>query len=197
MIIFCSIYFIYNASHLFSNDEAVLGKYFTYKIFIWSHVTGGMISLMLGPFLIWQPRRERYLNLHRALGKMYVAGVALGSAGAMVLAFTTTLMVGWSYTFALHALGFTWLSSTLLAWLAASRRELNVHKRWMSYSYMATVAFVFQALVFETKILESLGPFAEIYPSVIWASWVIPFVIYTQWQSIQGWVKIGQPKRSP
>ncbi len=185
IIISCSIYFMYKAVHLVSNDPVILGKYFSYKFFIWAHVIGGMSALAIGPFLIWQPRREAYLTLHRLLGRLYVAGVALGSGGAIVLAVTTTLLVGWSYTFSLHALGFTWLSTTLLAWFAAVRREIKIHKRWMSYSYIATVAFVFQALLFENSILATLGPFAEIYPSVIWGSWVVPFVVYTQWVSVQ------------
>lgn len=184
VIISSSVVFIYKAFHLLSNDPSVLGKYFPYKFFIWSHVIGGMTALASGPFLLWQRHRERYLKLHRMVGKLYVGGVMAGSAGAMVLAVTTTLLVGWSYTFSLHALGFAWLSTTLLAWYAASQKQIAVHRQWMTYSYMATVAFVFQALVFETSILTQFGSFAEVYPSVIWASWVIPYLVYTQWLSV-------------
>ncbi|HEX6226407.1 MAG TPA: DUF2306 domain-containing protein [Chryseolinea sp.] len=195
IIISCSAYFIFKAFHLLSNDPEVLGKYSPYKLFIWSHIVGGMTALALGPFLLWQPRRDRYLRLHRLLGKVYVGGVMAGSAGAMVLAVTTTLTVGWSYTFSLHALGFAWLSTTLLAWFAAVQKLKEIHRQWMTYSYMATVAFVFQALIFETSILTPLGSFAEIYPSVIWASWVIPFLVYTQWLSVVAVLKKREERK--
>ncbi len=183
-IISLSLYLIYSASHLLTNDGATLGKYLPYKFFIWAHILGGMIALATGPFLIWQPRRMARLKLHRVLGYTYITGVALGSVGAMVLVFTTTLVVGWSYTLSLHALGFTWLTSALLALYAAIRKQIKLHKTWMTYSYIATVAFVIQAVIYETKILDSYGSFAEVYPSVIWASWVFPFVLYTQWNTL-------------
>jgi hypothetical protein len=46
---------------------------------------------------------------------------------------------------------------------------------------MTTVAFIAQSILFEVPYMRTLGPFSEVYPSVIWASWALPFVIYTQW----------------
>src|SRR5690606_5434921 len=184
LIVSLSIYFIYVASHLLTNDPEALGKYLPYKFFIWAHIAGGMTALVTGPLLIWQPNRLARIKLPRALGYCYIIGVAMGSGGAMILVFTTTLEVGWSYTTSLHALGYIWLTSALIALFAAKRKQISLHRRWMTYSYIATVAFVLQATIYETKILDSYGSFAELYPSVIWASWVIPFVVYTQWNTV-------------
>lgn len=52
-----------------------------------AHITGGSVALLLGPWQFSTKLRERALNLHRWLGRIYLAAVALGSLAGFTLAF--------------------------------------------------------------------------------------------------------------
>lgn len=50
-----------------------------------------MLALLVGPFQLLEPFRNRYRKAHRMMGKAYVAGTSGGGVCALVLASTTAL----------------------------------------------------------------------------------------------------------
>src|SRR5262245_43166320 len=55
------------------------------------HIAGGLIALLSGPVQLWLGLHDVKMNVHRTLGMVYMAGMAIGSVGAIGLALQTDL----------------------------------------------------------------------------------------------------------
>lgn len=181
LILALSLYFIYQSLRLFSFDPARLGKYWSFKWIIMGHVAGGALALLTGPFQLWAAFRTRYRRAHRVMGRVYVAATSGGAVCALILATTTAPIVNWPYALSLHMLALVWLSSGLLAFRTAVQKRFEQHEEWAARSYIATVAFVAQALFIELPFVARLGSFAETAGTLIWFSWTLPMVVY-EWR---------------
>ena len=80
-----------------------------YRSFFYGHVIAGPIALISGPFQFLPKFRARYLNVHRAIGKVYIVACLIGGLAALGAAqftpagpFTklgfSLLGIGWLYT---------------------------------------------------------------------------------------------------
>jgi hypothetical protein len=178
VILALSLYFIQHSLRFFSFDPALLGKYFRFKWVIMGHVAGGSLALLTGPFQLWAAFRKRYRRAHRVMGRVYVSATCVGALCALALATTTAPAVNWPYALSLHMLASVWLASGLLAFRTAVQKRFKQHEEWAIRSYIATVAFVAQALSFELPFVVRLGTFAEIAATLIWFSWTVPMLAY-------------------
>ncbi len=110
------------------------------------HVSGALLSLVLGPWLCsrWALRRSR--RLHRWLGRSYYWAV-LGQAvpGGLILA--PWAKGGTAGVMGFLLLGLLWLGTTGLGLVEIRRRRIGRHARWMLRSYaLAVSALVFRLL---------------------------------------------------
>jgi uncharacterized membrane protein len=116
-----------------------------------SHVLFGLTTMVLGPFLINQRFRERHLQLHRQLGKVYVTAALAGASCGFYFTFhvyggLSPMIAGWlksSY----------WFIATALAYTSVRRRKLKQHRIWMVRSY----ALAFEPIAFKLWTLAGLG----------------------------------------
>jgi hypothetical protein len=69
--------------------------YWTHRGWLLMHITGGTLAVLSGPFQFWTGFRTRYAGVHRMTGKVFLAGVAVGSVGALAMAVTTAF--GWAW----------------------------------------------------------------------------------------------------
>ncbi|RYD19343.1 MAG: DUF2306 domain-containing protein [Verrucomicrobiaceae bacterium] len=173
-----SLYFISHAAHFFSGEPGALGKYLSFKWLIWPHIFFGAVSLLTGPFLLWESFRNRWLKLHRGLGMAYVVAVAFSGTTAVILSATTAYQVSRPYAFSLHVWVTAWLFATGFAFLMVKKRKLKFHKEWMVRSYLLTFAFVVSALLLKIPLVQRLGSFEEISPTLFWVGWVVPLFVY-------------------
>src|SRR5687768_9200259 len=77
-----SRYFTYDSAQFFPDGEFYedqASKYMTYYVVFITHIACGLGTMILGPFLIFGRFRNRFLGLHRALGKVYILAVLLGA----------------------------------------------------------------------------------------------------------------------
>src|SRR5687768_6524408 len=73
-------YFSLGRDFAFLEEKGDLGGDPVWRSFFYIHITGGMLCLIAGPFLLSEGVRRRALGLHRALGKVYALAV-LGLGG--------------------------------------------------------------------------------------------------------------------
>jgi uncharacterized membrane protein len=138
------------------------------------HISSGMIALLAGPWQFSRRLRQRYLTLHRWMGRTYLVAVACGSIAAWFLAFTTPY--GWAWGFGVSMLAVAWTTTSAMAYYAILRRQIPIHKEWMVRSYVVTFAFV------TFRILHDFGPTARLQPeadravAAIWACWAVPLL---------------------
>src|SRR5688572_6472737 len=86
MFLLASRYFIFNPEEgLFPVQRAV---YIAHRMGILTHIGGAMLATLIGPFQ-FLPKiiTNRYLKLHRWLGRTYLVGVLLGGLGGLYMAF--------------------------------------------------------------------------------------------------------------
>lgn len=173
-----SLYFISHAAHFFSGELGALGKYVSYRWLLWPHIFFGAVSLVTGPFLLWEAFRNRWMKVHRMLGMAYVLAVAVSGTTAVILSATTAYQVNRPYAIALHVWVAAWLFATGFAFVMVKRRKIKLHKEWMVRSYLLTFAFVVSALLLKIPFVQRLGTFEEISPTLFWMGWVVPLFVY-------------------
>lgn len=94
IIVLTSLYYVYrNALHYFniSIPENSLDVN-PFRPFLLVHITAGIIAILGGPLQFIPALRNRYLRLHRALGKTYLLAILIGAVSALYLAVYDNIM---------------------------------------------------------------------------------------------------------
>ncbi len=100
------------------------------------HTLAGIFALLIGPINFSSRIRQRHLQLHRVLGRIYVASVFIGAATGVALAFGRPGFPGTSGQAA------AWVVCTTAAFITARNRQIIQHRQWMARSYAVTFTFV-------------------------------------------------------
>jgi uncharacterized membrane protein len=100
------------------------------------HTLAGIFALLIGPINFSSRIRQRYLQLHRILGRVYVIAVFVGAFTGIALAAGRPGLPGTSMQAA------TWIVCTTAAFVTARNRQIIQHRQWMARSYAVTFTFV-------------------------------------------------------
>jgi len=140
------------------------------------HITGGLLALGAGIVQIWLGLTGRTRAAHRALGRLYGAGILLGSAGAYYLALTINPKYG-AYAAGLFMLATAWLVTSFMAILAIRRRAYEQHREWMLRSYTVTFAFVTFRLLDPVLAKWHLASADDVDTIMAWGCWAVPLLL--------------------
>ena len=141
--------------------------------FLAIHVVGGVLALLVGPLQFLRRIRERRPALHRASGRMYVAGCLVGAPSGFVLAIGTTAGPVAAWGFAIPAL--LWPLFTWFGIRAVLERRIDDHREWMLRSYAVTANAITLRLLLPAS--GQLGiSFFTAYPVIAWLGWIINLV---------------------
>jgi hypothetical protein len=142
------------------------------------HLTGGMLAISVGLVQIWLGLTNRVNALHRVLGKVYGAGILLGSLGGFYMALTIPGHL--AYRTGLLGLNVAWVVTTGMALYAISLRRMEQHREWMLRSYTVTFAFITFRLgeqVLRNWITLPDDPVADdLDTAMAWGCWAIPLL---------------------
>ena len=100
------------------------------------HTLAGIFALLIGPINFSSRIRERHLQLHRILGRIYFVSVLVGAPTGIALAWGRPGLPGTSMQAA------AWVVCTTAAVIAARNRQIAVHRQWMARSYAVTFTFI-------------------------------------------------------
>lgn len=127
----------------FLGAEADFARYKAQSWVLIPHAIFGMIALITGPFQFSTTLRKNNLPLHRKLGKIYIISILLAMPFAILLNIYHRIP-GASVTFVFENItqALVWATTAAMAWLAASKRQITVHKMWVARSYGVTLVFV-------------------------------------------------------
>jgi uncharacterized membrane protein len=141
-----------------------------WQAFFYTHITLGGVALLTG-WSQFMPRfRARHLELHRTLGKIYVAAVLVsGLAGLYVALYATGGLVS---ALGFGALALLWMGTTWKAYDLIRKRAPIQHKHWMIRSYALCFAAVTLRLWIPIFTAGFKMPFMEAYPIIAWLCWV-------------------------
>jgi predicted membrane protein DUF2306 len=177
VIVGLAVYFILNnALHYYLQyDQASFGRFWTRPAALLLHTSGGIVALLTGPWQFWSGYRRTPMQVHRWTGRLFLAGVAIGSAGAVYLSITTTN--GWAFGFGLFMMGVAWVSTAGMAYYAIRQRQIETHKEWMIRAYVVTFSFVTFRVFARFGLLAFGLPLGDTRVTLSWASWAVPLLI--------------------
>lgn len=152
-----------------------LARYPDRQGWLFLHIGGGMIALLVGPGQLWLGQKRRRLDVHRRLGLVYIGSVAVSVTAAFYLATHTT--VGWVFGAGLMGLAIAWVVTTGLALAAVRRGLLHQHQEWMIRSYVVTFGFVFFRIFVGISQATGIGTVPEQLAAASWFCWAAPLLV--------------------
>lgn len=137
---------------------------------ILGHILGASVAMILGPFQFLPGQRRRLIGLHRWMGRLYLAGVAVGSVFGFYMAW-------FAYGGVISSLGFAtlavlWFSTGAMALREVRRGRIGAHREWMIRNFALTFAAV-TLRIWLLMLSEVAGiDFINAYRTVAWLCWV-------------------------
>jgi len=138
------------------------------------HIVGAILALALGPFQFLPQLRNRYLNVHRWTGRIYLFGVLAGGSGGLYLALFS--YGGLVTHFGFGSLAVLWLATGMLAYRAIRARRIEEHRHWMTRNFALTLAGVMLRLWLPVSGAAGI-PFDVAYLVVAWLCWVPNLIV--------------------
>lgn len=157
-------------------DAGSYSIFWSRREWLWTHLAGGTLTMLLGPvqFLTQFPRA--YPRLHRWTGRCYLLAMLVACMGAAGLIATTP--AGFAFRSAFGATALAWLVTALMGFIAIRRKLPQVHRRWMVRNCLVTLApITFRAMIRIPGVMELAAPSVMI-PTLLWLSWVVPLLAY-------------------
>lgn len=157
--------------------EPILANSFL-RPFLVLHVIGAMAALLIGPLQFVAPIRRRWPRFHKATGRLYVLGCALGAPTGFVLAFGTSAGPVAGVPFAISAI--LWSAFTWLGVRAILAGRVEDHRNWMLRSY----AVVAGAITLRLMLPAALFSGFEFYPAyqlISWLNWTTNLALVEYW----------------
>ena len=193
VLLLAMLWFLQRKAHYYFDISAE-----SYSPYFWPrraglipHVFGGLVAIVAGLVQVWLGLTNRIGALHRNLGKVYVAGIAVGSVGGFYVAFTIPpgALV---YQAGLTMLCVAWVLTTGMALRAVRNRRIDQHREWMLRSYAVTFAFITYRLGENIlrSVLDQPNPpgIDDIATLMSWACWAVPLLLaepLIQWRAAQ------------
>lgn len=172
-VLLVSRYLSFNPDLFFSEQRTV---YLTHLTILMMHVSGGMLALALGPFLLLNGLRNKWPALHRWLGRIYLLGNLIGGIGGLLLSPHAYAGIITRSGFAIAAL--LWLVTGLMAFMRIRNGDVAAHRRWMMRNFALTLGTVMLRL--QLPILNAVLDFAVAYQIVAWTAW-LPNLLLAEW----------------
>ena len=160
---------------LSKSDELLTNQ--LWNVAFYQHIIFGGIALLTGWSQFSSKLRQRYLNTHRLLGKVYVVVCLLSGSAALYLAFHAT--GGWGAGLGFGALGTFWIYTTVKAFLSIRQKQITQHQAWMIRSYALTWAAVMLRIYLPLSQIAQID-FIDAYRVIAWLCWV-PNLLAAEW----------------
>ncbi len=170
-----SIYFLIDRRFgLLASKSTELLSDNIWNIAFYGHILLGGLALLIGWLQFSHKLRKRNIKLHRTIGKTYMIAVLIsGICGLFIALYATGGIIS---KLGFFTLGIIWLSTTILGFKAIKKGKVELHEKFMIFSYAACFAAV--TLRIWLPILTSvMGEFIGAYRIVAWLCWVPNIIV--------------------
>ncbi|HHT7222325.1 TPA: DUF2306 domain-containing protein [Bacillus cereus] len=135
------------------------------------HITTSIVALVIGPFTLSTKFRDRNINRHRIVGRIYMVGILLGGVSGLYLSFYATGGLVAKLGFGL--LSILWLASAYQALHRVKNKKIKEHRNWMIRNYSLTFGAVTLRIWLPLFIvLFGIERFEFSYAIIAWLAWV-------------------------
>ena len=177
------VFYVYETPFLDSRSP-VWQRVEPVKWWLLPHAFAGAVALLLAPFQFSARLRKRSLRLHRVLGRLYVAGVAVAAPTAVPVAI---ILGPPSLVMAAAIQSGGWLVTTAVALYCVRKGDIRQHQEWMIRSYPFAMVFVFAWAILAIPAVQALGEvgFVSVVWSLIAAACFLPSLVIN-WRTVFG-----------
>ena len=164
-------------------------RYAPVALLVLLHGFPAAIALFLGILQFSSRLRQRHLQVHRWMGRIYVGCVAIGAPVAVVIAVKLPLP---TLTLASVIQAFGWMATTATALYCVRTGRIQQHREWMIRSYPFAMVFVAVRAIVAIPPVARMGVpglTASVWGSIAVACFLPSFVI--EWQ------KLAAARRAP
>jgi uncharacterized membrane protein len=175
------VFYVYETPFLDSRSP-VWQRVEPVKWWLLPHAVAGATALLLAPFQFSARLRRRSLRLHRVLGRLYVAGVAVAAPTAVPIAI---ILGPPALVMAAAVQSCGWLVTTAVALYCVRRGDIRQHQEWMIRSYPFAMIFVLARAILAVPAIQALGEvgFVSVVWSLIAAACFVPSLVIN-WRAL-------------
>jgi uncharacterized membrane protein len=175
------VFYVYETPFLDSRSP-VWRRVEPVKWWLLPHAVAGATALLLAPFQFSAKLRRRSIGLHRALGRLYVAGVAVSAPTAVPIA---VILGPPSLVMAAVIQSSGWLLTTAVALYCVRKGDIRQHQEWMTRSYPFAMIFVLARAILAIPAVKALGEvgFVSVVWSLIAAACFVPSLVIS-WRAL-------------
>ena len=157
-------------------DAGSYGMFWTRRHWLWVHLAGGVLAMVLGSAQFIGPLRRAWPRVHRWIGRTYLLGVLIGLVGAVALILTSPAPIAIRIAFA--GIAIAWAITATVGYVWIRRQDVLRHQRWMIRNYLVTLApALFRLMLLVPGVMALASPMVMI-PLLLWLSWVAPLMVY-------------------
>jgi uncharacterized membrane protein len=145
----------YSERYIFNHSDEEWTYFFPVRWLILPHGLAGLTALVAGPFQFSSRFRQRHLRLHRIIGRVCLASVAVAAVVAFyVSAIHQKQMQDREW---IYALATAWLITGAIAFAAVRNGNIEAHRQWIARNYALTTVFVTVRVLNAIPIPDSYG----------------------------------------
>ncbi len=145
-------------------------------IMLFIHIIFGIATLVIGPFTLFAKFREKNINRHKVIGRVYMLGILFAGVSGLYLAFYATggLISQLGFGF----LSVFWLVTAFQALVKIKNKNIQEHQRWMIRNYSLTFASVtLRIWLLLFTLVFGFENFHFSYPIIAWLCWVPNLIV--------------------
>ena len=171
-----SVYFVWDKTprYFVFTEESYTPYFWSRANWVFVHVVFGILALLIGPFQFVPAIRNRYLNVHRWMGRTYLVSTLIGAIAGLYMA--STSQVNYTYKWGLISLALIWITTGAMAFMSIKNLNITQHREWMIRSYVVTFGFtVFR--IMDNLLVNTIADQGDRLGLLSWICWVVPLLI--------------------
>jgi uncharacterized membrane protein len=181
----------HDESFLVHPKDPLWQHYEPFKWWLLPHGIAGACALLLAPMQFSDRLRDRFRQLHRVVGRIYVAGVFVAAPlGFYIQYFQERMGDPRSFSIGAAADAALWMITTGIAMVFIVKGRVQEHRQWMTRSFAVALVFLEVRVIGGLTGLENLDTQAN--ETIVWAC--LAFSILSADLVLQ-WHQLG-PSRS-
>ena len=158
----------HDESFLVHPKDPLWQHYQPFKWWLLPHGIAGACALLLGPMQFSDRLRARFKQLHRVVGRIYVAGVFFAAPlGVYIQYFEERMGNPRSFSIAAAADAALWIVTTGIAMVFILRGKVQEHRQWMTRSFAVAIVFL------EVRVIGGVSGWdvldAHANETIVWA----------------------------
>ena len=172
----------HNVRHPEADLAEVDNKLGGHRITTWLHVIPGGIFLLLAPIQFLPSVRNRFLGVHRWLGRILIVAALISGAVGMFFGLFMPFG-GLTEAIAIAIFGGLLFFSALRAYVAIRSGQVRIHREWMIRAFAVALAISTVRLVVMGLDIARIGVDAPraMFAVSIWSGWLITLAVAEAW----------------